>query len=56
LIGFNVDYVNLSDFGASYNTSIKNLPYGSDAARSYLPGVASGWKPVEIEVYQVTKV
>jgi hypothetical protein len=55
MVGFNVDYFNYCDFGASYNSSITRLPYGSDDARSFLAGSFYDWVPVEIEVYQVTK-
>jgi hypothetical protein len=55
MVGFNVDYFNYSDFGASYNSSNVNLLYGSDALRSFLVGSFYDWVPVEIEVYQVTK-
>jgi hypothetical protein len=55
MVGFNGDYFNYCDFGASYNSSNINLPYGSDALKSYLAGSFFNWVPIEIEVFQVTK-
>ena len=52
LVGYNADFSNYADFGASYALP-NQFEFQDQNARSYLAGSFSSWNIAEIEVYQI---